>query len=436
MVSVNETLPLNKQKCISAPMDMARVYAVVPVYNRVDKTQECISLLKQQTYEQICIVVVDGGSTDNTQQIVADRYPDVLIFSDNRELWWTDAMAYAMDRLIPLMNEKDYIFSVNSDTILSNDTVERLVRMSRLRNNANVAASVQEVGGRYIAAGARLTWGVSLSHPLGLDRDYADGSDEPLEADALFGRATLIPFHAFRRVGNFDCRRFPQYYGDTDFFFRATRAGMRCLIDRATLVYCVEDEANTGIHFVRSRKIAVKDLWSIAFSRRSNLNLLYGVRFVWKHAPWRWKLISMASILAKHVYQIFEIYGVNPVRTVWAALRVPSLPRAIRHVCEMQPKHLTFGELRKHGFDAQKMLRDGEIRPSGIPHTFHLAVSVKRMMNEWPTFRPLILRHYNPLVSCRVQRFARRIRRRQVLDPAHVAKDAQFRKEERTTSDV
>ena len=49
------------------------VFVVIPVFNRVDTTLRCLDDLWSQTFPDLRIVVVDGGSTDDT---VAASEPD------------------------------------------------------------------------------------------------------------------------------------------------------------------------------------------------------------------------------------------------------------------------------------------------------------------------------------------------------------------------
>jgi glycosyltransferase involved in cell wall biosynthesis len=47
---------------------------IVPVYNRADLMVETIDSILQQTYRNFEIIIVDDGSTDNTQQVIQEAY--------------------------------------------------------------------------------------------------------------------------------------------------------------------------------------------------------------------------------------------------------------------------------------------------------------------------------------------------------------------------
>ena len=50
------------------------VSIVVPTYNDAPYLKECLDDLLNQTYEDIEIIVVNDGSTDNTEEIIKEHY--------------------------------------------------------------------------------------------------------------------------------------------------------------------------------------------------------------------------------------------------------------------------------------------------------------------------------------------------------------------------
>lgn len=59
---------------LGPPSETAQVSVIIPSYNQAHFLPEAIESVLAQTHPHVDIVVVDDGSTDNTQQ-VADRYP-------------------------------------------------------------------------------------------------------------------------------------------------------------------------------------------------------------------------------------------------------------------------------------------------------------------------------------------------------------------------
>lgn len=134
------------------------ISVITPCFNSgktIEKTLECI---ENQTYQNIEYIIVDGGSTDETLEIIErhrDRLPEMFRLISEKDKGIYDAMnkgiGFAKGQLIGI---------VNSDDWYENDTVEQ------------VAASYQ--GNRYEVV-------------YGMQRTYLDGRE----------KATVIYHHDF-----------------------------------------------------------------------------------------------------------------------------------------------------------------------------------------------------------------------------------------------
>lgn len=63
---------------------MAEVAVIIPAYNAAEFLRECIESILAQTFDDLEVVVVDDGSTDDTPAI-ARSYPGVMVFSKQNE---------------------------------------------------------------------------------------------------------------------------------------------------------------------------------------------------------------------------------------------------------------------------------------------------------------------------------------------------------------
>ena len=89
--------------------------------NRGDYIKRCIDSVVNQTYTNLQIVILDGGSTDNTLSIIKSyKDPRIKLFIDKVNLGQVLATQSAYDKA-----QGDYIGSVDSDDWIEPNCVER-----------------------------------------------------------------------------------------------------------------------------------------------------------------------------------------------------------------------------------------------------------------------------------------------------------------------
>ena len=237
-------------KPVDARVGEARVHVIVPVHNRVSMTRACLKHLHAQSLiDRLAITVVDDGSTDGTGAMLAEEFPDVRVIEGDGRLFWTGAVARALDRLRPAFRAGDFFLLINNDSRLSPETVEMLINISESRGRAGVSP-VAIAGDQAISTG----WAPHTSPLLNnFERQFETLATEgnTLEVRSLFGRCSLFPVEVLDLpdVGNYDAENFPHYFGDSDFCLRARRSGFRFFVTGATCIRVVEQQKTTGSHY-------------------------------------------------------------------------------------------------------------------------------------------------------------------------------------------
>lgn len=105
-----------------------RVSVVTAVFNGAEHIEQTIKAVAEQTYPNIGHIVVDGGSTDGTVEIL-ERYSDVLAY------WVSEpdgGVYHAMNKGIDLVTDPEsYILFANSDDHLySAEAIQRVIDAS------------------------------------------------------------------------------------------------------------------------------------------------------------------------------------------------------------------------------------------------------------------------------------------------------------------
>lgn len=226
------------------------VFVIIPVHDRLGFTRACLSSLRQQSFGEFTVVVVDDGSTDGTRAALEADYPEVTLLAGDGDLWWTGAMNRGLEWVLPRADRGDHVLTLNNDTRLPADYLDTLLALSVRHPNAlvgSVAVSSDDPE-RIVDGGVCIDWRTarSTSPAKGLTWSQAvEHLAEAVPVSVLSGRGTLIPVEAFRRVGLYDQRRLPHYGADWEFARRAQRSGLQLLISYSARVF--SHEGATGL---------------------------------------------------------------------------------------------------------------------------------------------------------------------------------------------
>ena len=95
-----------------------KISVIVPVYNVSEYVDDCLDSLIRQTLKEIEIIVVNDGSTDNSQYIIdayAKKYPNIKVYqkpngglSDTRNF----GIQLATGEYITFVDGDDYVQNV------------------------------------------------------------------------------------------------------------------------------------------------------------------------------------------------------------------------------------------------------------------------------------------------------------------------------------
>lgn len=102
----------------------AKVSVIVPVYNSQNYLERCLDTLVNQTLDDLEIVVVNDGSTDDSQAIIdgySERYPSRIVALTKSNGGLSDARNFGMEHA-----SGEYIGFVDSDDWVDLDMYERM----------------------------------------------------------------------------------------------------------------------------------------------------------------------------------------------------------------------------------------------------------------------------------------------------------------------
>lgn len=103
---------------------MKSVYCIIVTYNGVKWIEKCLNSIKNSKYA-LKVVIVDNKSTDQTCEIIADKYPEFQLIKSEENLGFGKANNIGIE--IAYKAGADYFFLLNQDAYITPETIETLV---------------------------------------------------------------------------------------------------------------------------------------------------------------------------------------------------------------------------------------------------------------------------------------------------------------------
>ena len=235
-----------------------QVSVVIPNWNGAHHLPVCLDALRAQTYPDIEVVLVDNGSTDGSQALVAERYPEVRLLPLHRNLGLTGGNNAGFRAA-----QGDILISLNNDTEAHPNFVEALANALVEYPEAGMAAAkmllfdrrdhIHSAGDGYGVDGIPFNRGV-------WQRDEGQ-FDEPGWIFGGCGGAVAYRRAMLDDVGLFD-ESFFMYCEDVDLNWRAQLAGWRCWFTPESIIY--HKLSATGGGSIASYYTGRNTLWVIA----------------------------------------------------------------------------------------------------------------------------------------------------------------------------
>lgn len=158
-------------------MRRALVSIITVCYNAKDTIEATINSVRNQVYENIEYIIVDGASTDGTVEIIEQNIDAVSRFVSQKD----EGLYYAMNKGLDLASG-EYVWFLNSgDRIPHSDTLEKIMTSSFLMQDIYYGQTViinkqgKTIGKRRLSPPHHLTknsfkWGMLVCHQAAIVR--------------------------------------------------------------------------------------------------------------------------------------------------------------------------------------------------------------------------------------------------------------------------
>lgn len=207
------------------------VYVVVLTYQMREVAQRCLASLRELSYPNQKIVVVDNHSTDGTEEAIRKLFPQVTVLQSGNNLGYTGGNNLGIHYAI--QQGADYVLVLNPDTILVNrGFIEEMVAYSQkhpevgimgprvfLREPGQVQNTVLFPPGLWRSLFNWIAYRIS-------PKSFELSGSQVTEAKVLNGVCLLLRTDCLNRIGGFDENIF-MYIEDAEMDYRARRLGWK-----------------------------------------------------------------------------------------------------------------------------------------------------------------------------------------------------------------
>ncbi len=219
----------NRPSCAKVSNSLQDVSIILVTYNSYRYLDGCLGDLYNAIERGCEIIVIDNASTDETVKILRERFPNLCLIESPMNL----GFACAVNKAVELSTRK-YILLLNPDTIVSTDTIARLVEIFETKPSIGVLGPQlrgEDDAIQHSCITFPKPWEVWVVHvfpylkPFFRQRIYEFfDCQSTIECDAVSGACFLTTREIYAVAGGLDPRFF-MYAEEMDFCYRVRKMG-------------------------------------------------------------------------------------------------------------------------------------------------------------------------------------------------------------------
>ncbi|MBS1517367.1 MAG: glycosyltransferase [Bacteroidetes bacterium] len=241
------------------------ISVVIVNYNVKELVDNCIaSIYKANNNEHsLEIFFVDNNSIDGSSDHIAEVYPEVKVIRNSRNIGFSKANNIALRQA----NGK-YILILNPDTLLEENTFNKLIKFCEENKDAGAVTSKLILGNGKLDSACKRSFptpSVAIPRILGLSSLFPESrvfgkynltyldENKTWEVDAICGAFMFIPGHVLDKAGLFDEDYF-MYGEDIDLCYRIKKNGFKIFYypEVTTIHFKGESTRKTNLSYVNN----------------------------------------------------------------------------------------------------------------------------------------------------------------------------------------
>lgn len=247
-----------------------KVGIVLVNYNGEKFQNDCIRTIKQMTYNNYEIIVVDNDSKDKSVELLKNEFPEVNLIETGENAGVAKGNNIGIKAAIKLNCE--YILLLNNDTEVDLNMLTVMIQKADKNKLVTCKMYYYEPNTMLWYAGGKINWNKATTTHFGEDEIDCGQYDESKYVEYTPTCCLLIHKSVFDEVGLMDEKYF-MYYDDTDFIARCNKKG-----------YKIWYEAGAKLWHKVSSSSGGKQSKTVMYY--SNRNRLYFINKFYKNKFW------------------------------------------------------------------------------------------------------------------------------------------------------
>lgn len=272
----------------------------------------CLDQIAESCHSNIFTVVLDDGSTDGTDRLVRENYPEVAYVRGDGSYWWAKSNNICIE--VCLENNCDYILLLNPDAFLTPSTISNLLVAAKGKDRAIIASLVvnHDDPGKVAWAGSR--WG--KPYPLlpvycsryihKKNTDVKDVGSVPYLSSEAHGRGVLYPKAVFNEVGYFDDRNLPQYGADVDYSLRVCEAGYEIWVVPQAVTHLLTQNSGMALQREVNPLEDFRTFYRFLFKQKNGDMVRVWWHLTAKHVPTLSRFPTLFFIVSLNIFRFWQ----------------------------------------------------------------------------------------------------------------------------------
>lgn len=274
---------------VGADLSFYEMAIIVPVFNRKKITVSYLNQLKEQSFHNFVLILIDNGN-DGTYEEALKVLDHIIILKGKSDLWWGNSLQYGINFLKASSVKKDLIVHINNDdTLFENDFLSNGNKLLELHGGIVCAQAVSNKDPNQINKGVNIVWGYLNFNPWTPSR----------ELNCVSTRGIFMHFSDILKIGEFRDKILPHYLSDYEFTVRAHQKGLKLTCPDELRLTSMTDE--TGIHTLKN--YGILKIWGHLLDKRNAQSPFIYIKFSLLRAPWKYK----AYHLLRYSYRTVKI---------------------------------------------------------------------------------------------------------------------------------